>query len=93
MKTFTTFAAVAALVSTAFGASVKIEETPCLNTQTELKSFDVEIGTLKVGSKIFLLSPAFSSHTYITSSARVCLRPQDRLRRRRRSRLGLVPGL
>jgi hypothetical protein len=57
MKTFTTFAAVAALVSTAFSASVKIEETPCLNSNTELKSFDVEIGTLKVGGKLLRSPP------------------------------------
>ena len=49
MKSFTAVATAAALFSTVYGATVTIEETPCIQGNTELKSFEVEIGTLKVG--------------------------------------------
>lgn len=49
MKTFITLAAAAALLSTSYAATVKIEETPCIQNNTELKTFEVEIGKLVVG--------------------------------------------
>ncbi|KAF2682394.1 hypothetical protein K458DRAFT_488648 [Lentithecium fluviatile CBS 122367] len=49
MKAFTTLAVASALLSTGYAATVKIEETPCIQNNTELKTFDVEIGKLLVG--------------------------------------------
>lgn len=50
MKAFTTLAAATALFSSVYAASVKLEETPCIQNNTQLKSFDVTIGELKVGT-------------------------------------------
>jgi hypothetical protein len=48
MKGFT-FATVAALAATTFAATVKLEQTPCIQANaTELGSFDVEVDKLSV---------------------------------------------
>ncbi|KAF1959148.1 hypothetical protein CC80DRAFT_502215 [Byssothecium circinans] len=47
MKSFTSLIAATALFSTAFAASVKLEQTKCLQP-TKLESFDVTLGNLVV---------------------------------------------
>lgn len=94
MKTFATLAAAAVLFSTSYAATVKIEETPCIQNNTELQTFEVEIGEPRVGGKLYPLP--FSSLIHVLTPCprnRVSLWPQNRLCDRRRHQRRLVPGL
>jgi hypothetical protein len=66
MKAFTTLAAAAALLSTSYAATVTIEETPCIQNNTDLQTFEVEIGTLRVGGKLCSTTLPHYTHTNIS---------------------------
>ncbi|KAF2252971.1 hypothetical protein BU26DRAFT_515365 [Trematosphaeria pertusa] len=48
MKSFALAAAAAALFSTAYSATVTLQETPCIQNNTNLETFEIELGKLVV---------------------------------------------